>query len=578
VAGRHEHRIEVIKQGSLAREWIALEDLTNEYYVAVKKSSDIWAKKILKINFELKLKKGQGTNQYQVNPEFPKHMTPELARLIGYLIGEGHVRDGNILFSNTDLDIYTDYIDCLTKTFGFSKEYLERKQSKIRIKGKTSKGKRYAIQHIAAIHSVKLDAFFTYLGISGKSSREKEIPWCILQSSKEHIIEFLKALFDGEASVDKNSKCISISSASQKLIKQVQLILLNLGLVGLVKNSKPKWLDKEFCYSNKYSNLCLYGDDILLYLASIGFNSTRKQERLENRVEGKSNLYNCLPPLFNWREKNKKLQEVLKRVVLKSGKRIHFKSEYFTEDVYSTLSAEISQFRTQQERDYSNNKLEEIYALTRYTRMNNIVWSKVSQLKFEEPANVYDGNMPLTHTIITDGIVSHNSDVRLRTTARSIPWSGAKGMLEEESSIDGKGVDVYRYIHLRAIKNKLGAPNLEGWARIWVSDRKGRGRGFDPVYDTYEYAKMTGQVCGSRNKLKFTVPKIGLLPTMSWLEFKTLVVGNKEQRQAVMNKLKFKTTAFNLRDAYKKQMLSGDGMTMFFEAKANGSKEVSAAD
>jgi hypothetical protein len=165
------------------------------------------------------------------------------------------------------------------------------------------------------------------------------------------------------------------------------------------------------------------------------------------------------------------------------------------------------------------------------------------------------------------------SDVRIRNTARAIPWSGMKGMIEEEKSIDGKGVDTYRYIHMRAIKNKLGAPNLEGWARLWVSDRKGQGCGFDPVYDTYEYAKMTGQVKGARNKLTFKIPKIGELPKMTWLEFKTLVIGKKEQKEEVLKRLKYKGQMFDLRGIYKKQMMSGEGMTMFFETKAEGIKE-----
>jgi hypothetical protein len=173
------------------------------------------------------------------------------------------------------------------------------------------------------------------------------------------------------------------------------------------------------------------------------------------------------------------------------------------------------------------------------------------------------------------------SDVRLRNTARVIPWSGMKGMLETEPSVYGKGVDTYRYIHQYAKKNKLGAPNLECWLRLWVSDRKGRGMGFDPVYDTYEYTKMTGQCVGSRNKLKFTLPNMKVLPTMSWHDFKILIVGTKDQRiemQRALRIIKKSERPIDIRGLYKKQLSTGNGMELFFAQKAGGEKVKKSKD
>lgn len=74
------------------------------------------------------------------------------------------------------------------------------------------------------------------------------------------------------------------------------------------------------------------------------------------------------------------------------------------------------------------------------------------------------------------------SDVRIKHTARSVPHG--KGSTEEEDSVQFKsGVDTYRYIHLRAIKNKYGTPNVEAWHRLWLSDPIGKAHGFCPVWD-----------------------------------------------------------------------------------------------
>lgn len=159
------------------------------------------------------------------------------------------------------------------------------------------------------------------------------------------------------------------------------------------------------------------------------------------------------------------------------------------------------------------------------------------------------------------------SDCRIKATARAIPKPG-KGYIEEEPSVHGKGTDQYRYVHWRAVKNKLGSPNLEGWGRIWVSDRNGKGCGFDPVYDAWSYGKVTGQITGSRNKIMLVVDKVGSIKQMNWMDFKTLILGDKEQRAKVLKELKYKGDAFDLRKIFKAQMATGKGMELFFAQKA----------
>ena len=168
------------------------------------------------------------------------------------------------------------------------------------------------------------------------------------------------------------------------------------------------------------------------------------------------------------------------------------------------------------------------------------------------------------------------SDARIRCASRSIPHG--KGQLEEEPSVTGEGVDVYRYVNWRAIKNKLGAPNLEGWGRIHVADSEGKGRGFDPVWDTYQYLLMTGQISGTRNKLVCTLPQFVKLKTrLTWMQFKTLVLGNKEQISKTLKKLGYTDKNFSIRKECFKQFASGKSMDMYFEKKKN-TADVSEGD
>jgi len=162
------------------------------------------------------------------------------------------------------------------------------------------------------------------------------------------------------------------------------------------------------------------------------------------------------------------------------------------------------------------------------------------------------------------------SDVRMKNTSRSIPHG--KGQLEEEKSVNGEGNDIYRYVHCRAIKNKLGAPNLEGWMRIWVSDNEGKGRGFCPVWDTYEYGKMTGQIYGPRNKLTVVLPNGKTFKKVTWMQFKTLIIGDKDQKIKTLKHIGSKEY-YDVRGQYKKQCAAGQGLKLFFKTKAEGAKE-----
>jgi RecA/RadA recombinase len=164
------------------------------------------------------------------------------------------------------------------------------------------------------------------------------------------------------------------------------------------------------------------------------------------------------------------------------------------------------------------------------------------------------------------------SDARIRCASRSIPHG--KGRIEEEPSVTGTGIDTYRYVTWQTHKNKIGGqPNLEGWGRIWVSDNEGNAKGFCPVYDTYEFLKMTGQISGSRNKLVITMPQFkNVKLKISWMMLKTLVTGTKEQQLAIQKKLGCQDKYFSLRKECFKQFTGGKAMELFFEKKSGSSE------
>lgn len=184
------------------------------------------------------------------------------------------------------------------------------------------------------------------------------------------------------------------------------------------------------------------------------------------------------------------------------------------------------------------------------------------------------------------------SDVRLRMSSVSIPHG--KGMIEEEESVIADGDDRYRYIKIRTHKNKLGGiPNQETTMRIVVENAKGKATGFCRTWDTYQYLKLTGQIGGNRKKIKFlesmtTIetdsrgvekpveikfkhPLVG--QTVSWMDFKVLVEGDKSDIKHLCTTLGIKP--FLLRKFVQKQVGDGEGYryaVAYKRAQAAGSK------
>ena len=167
------------------------------------------------------------------------------------------------------------------------------------------------------------------------------------------------------------------------------------------------------------------------------------------------------------------------------------------------------------------------------------------------------------------------SDARIRMFPRSlsgVPFNpkGAKdgtktdSRFEEEPSVEGDGVDTYRYVHIKAIKNKLSLPNRESWLRVWVSDAEGNARGFDPVWDTFYALYQTGQLTGKRSQIRLNIKGLGEAKrVLSWLDFKTLILGSKEQQIPIFKAIGYRP--INLRKGLLNQVRKGVAEELYVE-------------
>lgn len=168
--------------------------------------------------------------------------------------------------------------------------------------------------------------------------------------------------------------------------------------------------------------------------------------------------------------------------------------------------------------------------------------------------------------------LKYNSDVRCKFTPRQSgqplwPKNFDKDTgWELEKSVEyEKGIDGYRYIHLKTVKNKLSAPNRIGWLRIWAKDGSGNARGYDPFFDTAYYLYLTGQLVGrGRKSMKLKLNNTDIEPAIDWPTLKLWVLGNNQQKKEVCAKLGYKKP-FCLRKYCFSQMRRGIGERLYVE-------------
>jgi len=173
--------------------------------------------------------------------------------------------------------------------------------------------------------------------------------------------------------------------------------------------------------------------------------------------------------------------------------------------------------------------------------------------------------------------LKYYSDVRIQWTplASGLPFNpkfDTDDRLEHEMSVTNEGKDRYRYIRMKAIKNKLWTPGRKGFVRLWVEDATGEARGFDPFFDTMLYLKETGQITGAKRiKMELNLDGIGKAKkSVSWMTIKQWVLGTKEEKTKICIALGYKP--MDLRMYCFKQMENGKAEELYVAKRNDGKK------
>lgn len=355
-----EHKLWACKNGRY--DWYKSSELEVGDYISIQYGMNVWGNND-SINFDYTpYDNWRNKNVYK----FDK-ITPDLAYLIGLYIAEGYI---------------DKYRMCITCGDDISNVF-----DRLGIKYACLDGIHYTVSSLA------LCEMFRHLGFdTSKKAKEKEIPERLFSMSKENIVAMLQGMFDGDGCSTTDGGVLYYST-SKKLIKQIQMLLNNLGILCGWRSHMARPTKKVKVTSLVYT-IELNRNMSKLFYDIVGFQLERKQRNkviLEDYYHTRDSL-DIIPNSANLIRKYH-LSVKCKTFLRKKSKNIQRKKmleikDFIDDEYWNTF--------------YDNVISEHIY------------WEKIT--KIEESENyVYDfslndiPNDKFCHSVIYNGIIGHQT-------------------------------------------------------------------------------------------------------------------------------------------------------------------------
>lgn len=259
----HKHRIKVLSTNGKV-EWKYFRELEVGDIACIERNIDLWPNYEVDITQEIiqakntfsKRIRRKGTSNY------PSTFNKDWGYVLGLLAGDGtwNSQFCQLTGDRQDLEFY---LPILETTF---------EGAEVDISDFQTRTPRLTFDNS------QLKEVFKQLGYSTNSRNGKKVPWVIMRSPKAVVASFLSGLFDTDGSAEKEGKSITFSTASRQLAIEVQLLLLNFGIVSKRKEKLIK--------GKVYQNLTLVGlKSRRIFAKEIGFRLPRKQKLLLQSLE-----------------------------------------------------------------------------------------------------------------------------------------------------------------------------------------------------------------------------------------------------------------------------------------------------
>ena len=357
--------------------WKRADELRSGDFVALQRGQKMFGSKT-EIEFNYKARE----NDKSSKPVAVNRLDREFAYIIGLLVGDGCLTCKNrVLLSSKDESVMTAFYDFAAR---------------LGLHAFANGDKNFVIA------SSQLYQMLLELGLSDGKAATKSIPKAILTAPEETVAAFLSGLFDADGTVEKRDGNIVLSSISEKLISQVQIVLLNFGIVSINSPKRGTYQGKpHFSFI-----LTISGEEAEKFDRLIGFRLERKKAR---RFKRTNNLNIDVVPFLS-----SHLNAAVKSATLSRAEHKQF-WDYRIErrrPSYAKLAELLDILQTKQAQSDSLFYLKEILE-------KKLLFLEIKQIE-KSRAKVFDLNVPGSHSFTGNGFVNHNSFLAVAMAVQSL--------------------------------------------------------------------------------------------------------------------------------------------------------------
>lgn len=324
----------------------------------------------------------------KISQQSKKYYPAELWRLLGYLWGDGHIsqRRRGVFATDKDITYLEYYQDIIRRQFN--------KESYVR-------PSKYSQSFTLNCYHMPLVRLCQSLGLD-KRSTERRVPAKLFASSEADIAAFLAGFYDAEGNSGGEPRYFS---ANKELIKDVQMLLLRLGIDARLYR---RFREVRLPHNNEYMEHQMYWLHIL---------HKPDQERFRQLVP----TLKAFSMQNGWIGEKLPVGPLLKALTelgLTQGRHLHsrrkdqqtlkYPSHYTIGEIVPTRETAMRFYVRFKRMGLNDPRLNLLRRLA--SSNNQLKWLRVSSTErvFGE-AQVFDFAVEETENLITDGFISHNS-------------------------------------------------------------------------------------------------------------------------------------------------------------------------
>lgn len=331
-------------------------------------------------------------------------MDKNLARFLGYIISEGRTNLSNqVWFVNEDEALIKDFCKCSQEIFGLKPKIFSYKNS---------------AKDVIIFSSMLCKFLDKVFGIRhGGSSREKTIPSQMFSASQEIIIEFISALFEGDAyfknKIEKkrNNFYIEYSTASRELAYGLSTLLLRLGVQALIRKREKYASNTDKKIRRIYYSVYIYGianiKRIAPFLNLVGKkkNILKEINKINSGANPNLDIIPGINPLIKRFIKSSKIN-------VKKARKISAKlAAYYEDRCLPSRQGVLETIKYVEENSsfYDSTLKEKLKNLA----CSDIYWDEITGIEkvASDTEWVYDLCIEDNHNFIADNFIAHNSNV-----------------------------------------------------------------------------------------------------------------------------------------------------------------------